>query len=287
MSRKEARLARDMQKKSNAKMMAIVGGSVVLIVAIVAIVLSLTLNKGGTDDKITAIEKHAPADIDALFVSKPNALSIEYMETLAGSKFGQQINASNQIGVGFKKGKSFFYVSGEKKAMDAEMKSRGLDKLPNLDGVYVLEGGEEGLVEIGLGSDEGYQGREGMEEDPMSFGYVTNTHAPDFFKGDSGIPQEKWEWHGNFDVNGAWVGKITNITSKDFNLTKFKDWVQFEKKDKWVSDMFVKEGDKIGFTISRDSLALLRGVESYSSGIDDIKGTLDAEGTMEFSFGKK
>lgn len=296
MSRREERLQREQKKNKNkakVKKGIIVASSTLVGAALLATGITFVVqNVGNGETRVTAIERHVPADIDALFISEKNRSAWQYMEGLAGSTFGQEIDAADQIGVAFKKGESYLYASGEEKAMEKEMVSRGLADLPHREGVYILDGEKEGLVETGLGADENYKGA-GVADATESYAYITNNHMSNFFEGASGIPADKWEWYGTFvekdtiSKNGAWVGKVSNIKSTDFNLDTLDEWIKFEKKDKWVSEVFTKENDTIWISLNPDSLAKIQEVESHSTGIDDIKVNLDKEGNMEFAFGKK
>lgn len=281
MGRREARLAKDQQKKKKLQKIALIGGGAAIAAA--ATVGAFTLFGNGT--QITEIENHVPADVDALFISEKNLDSWEYTKALSGSANSQQIDAATMVGAAFKDGKTYFYAAGEKKAMDTEMEKRGLADLPNLDGVYLLEGEADGLVEVGLGASEDYAGKD-LKEAP-SFGYVTNNNFDeDYFAGESGIPTKKWIWFGTFS-EGAWVGDTSGVKASDFDLDKLDDWVNFEKKPAFLNDSFVQKDDAIGISLTLKELSTISGIPEYSSGIDDIKATLDNEGVMQISLERK
>lgn len=282
MGRREARLAKEDHKKKKLQKTALIGGGAALAIAAATIGAFALL---GDDAHITEIEKHAPADVDALFISEKNLDSWEYTKALSGSANSQQIDAATTVAAAFKDGKTYFYAAGEKNAMDAEMEKRGLANLPNIDGVYLLEGEADGLVEDGLGAAKDYAGKD-LKEAP-SFGYVTNSNFDeDYFEGESGIPTDKWIWFGTFS-EGAWVGDTSGVKASDFDLEKLDDWVNFEKKPAFLNDSFVQKDGAIGISLTLKELSTISGIPEYSSGIDDIKATLDNEGVMQISLERK
>lgn len=289
-SRQEIRRNRQrVQRNKNLKLVGLIIISAVVAAFIIFSLLGKPSDiKSDNTGKVTlgSIENHVPKNSDAVFVSENNTEAWDYMKTISNAKFGEVINSAKYVGVSFHDGHVSFYAAGNASEMNKEVEKRKLGDFENLDGVYILSDEKNGLVENGLGTTENYKGKELESNNVVSRGYITNKNFTNYFKGDSGIPQEKFEWAGTF-TEGAWVGDVEAISADDFKLEKLVDWVTFEKKPNWITNAFTKDSeDTVGILLTPKQLHEIIGGKEYSMGIDDIKVTIDAEGVMELSFGK-
>ncbi len=293
-SRKAERLKREAYKKEKNKIYKIIIASVVAVGVILGIIFGVMAITKNTDilpttkDRSTSIESHVPEDIDSLFISEVNNDSWEYIRTLAKSNVSQRLDSAKYVAVAYKDGKSYLYAQGDVDEMKIEASERKLN-VPNMNGVYLLDGDEDGLVEQGLSYSDSYEGQ-GLNSANKSFGYITTKYSDMKIDKEMGLPTYPWTWYGTFGED-AWVGYSKELKSIDFDLVKLAKWERFTKEDDaWLLASFAKsssDDNSININLKLDQLSKLTGVKEYSASIDDIKATIKEDGLMEIVFERK
>lgn len=281
MTRSE-RSAQRRKEQSRKKKKVLIGASCGVLAFLVAGGAFLAYENIANNDS-TAIEKHIPTDVDAVFVSDKNPDSWEYFKVISGYDNASDLLNAEKVGVAFRDGQSYLYAQGGKE-LEREISERDINVEGSEGGAYLIAGDKSGFVGDGLGKMDDYVGKH--REHDESFAYATNKYSNDgqFFEGESGIPTNDWLWTGTFTDKG-WLGEIKDINSDQFDMKKFDAWVGFEKKPNWVRDGISKDDTgKVIISYNPQEFGEITGNKTQMANIDDIKVTIDKSNIMTLNF---
>lgn len=269
-SRKEKAIQR---KKARQKRVVTIILIVTGIVAALAVVFSLY---SAANRSMTAIEKVASQDTDALFISKMNDESTwNYFMYLSGYNV-PVIDGVKQLGYAHSDNRNFLYLSGDTEKIKSTLSDQGI-KYGEKDSVIAL--GDEGFnfSDNALADDSEYKDMASKNGNRTTFAYV------DFEALSEALPASYAyavphlsTWMGTF-TDGVWSGPVTNVNRDSMDETKRGDEVAKNPLYRdFVTSTNYRDDDGEKWAISPVTLGLLAD-KQYNTAVHKIDFSLSGD----------